>query len=196
MSVATHPEVYQDIMTQMPLTKDSENLQVQIFTEQDKIWMTHALAQAKRAGEQGEVPVGAVIVSDDQIIGEGFNCPISTSDPTAHAEIQAIRHACQQLKNYRLPENSTLYVTLEPCTQCVGALIHARIKRVVFAAFEPRAGSLVSARQLLDHGFYNHYFEFVGGCLDIESGQLLRDFFKLRRAQKKSAKLDNLNSQI
>lgn len=148
-------------------------------------WMQQALAQAHLAQQQGEVPVGAVLVHDGQMIGQGYNCPITTHDPTAHAEIQAIRHACQQLKNYRLPENSTLYVTLEPCTQCVGALIHARVAKVVFAAYEPRAGALVSARQLLDQGFYNHYFQFMGGCLAEESGQLLKRFFKARRQQQK-----------
>ncbi|WP_227515698.1 tRNA adenosine(34) deaminase TadA [Acinetobacter qingfengensis] len=155
------------------------------FTQEDLFWMQQALQQAKIAQEQQEVPVGAVIVHEGQIIGQGFNCPITSHDPTAHAEIQAIRHACTQLKNYRLPEGSTLYVTLEPCTQCVGALIHARIGKVIFAAHEPRAGSLVSARQLLAQGFYNHYFDFVGGCREEESRLLLKQFFKLRRSIKK-----------
>lgn len=174
---------------------DIASLTLQLHMPEDEVWMRQALAQAELAIQYGEVPVGAVIVYEGQVIGRGFNCPILSSDPTAHAEIQAIRDACQNIRNYRLPEQSTLYVTLEPCTQCVGALIHARVSRVVFAAFEPRAGSLVSARQLLNQGFYNHYFEFVGGCLAVESRQLLKDFFKSRRAQKKSAKLDNPNSQ-
>lgn len=160
-----------------------------VFSQDDLYWMQQALLQAELAKERGEVPVGAVLVANNQLVGAGYNAPISLSDPTAHAEIQAIRDACKQLKNYRLPENTTLYVTLEPCTQCVGALIHARIERVVFAALEPRAGSLVSARQLLSNGFYNHYFSFSYGCLAQESGDLLKQFFKLRRAQKKSAKL-------
>lgn len=160
-----------------------------VFSKQDQYWMQQALEQAKSAQLKGEVPVGAVLVANDQLIGVGYNAPISLNDPTAHAEIQAIRHACQSLNNYRLPEKTTLYVTLEPCTQCVGALIHARVDRVVFAALEPRAGSLVSARQLLADGFYNHYFSFSYGCLEQDSGQLLKHFFKLRRAQKKSAKL-------
>lgn len=147
----------------------------------DEQWMRLALVQAKLAEAQGEVPVGAVIVHQGQVIGQGFNCPITTNDPTAHAEIQAIRHACLQLQNYRLPEGSTLYVTLEPCTQCVGALVHARISRVVFAATEPRAGSLISARQLMSDGFYNHFFAFEGGCLADQSAELLRQFFKARR---------------
>lgn len=149
--------------------------------------MRLALDQAQLAQLQHEVPVGAVIVHQGVVIGEGFNCPISSHDPTAHAEIQAIRAACQRLQNYRLPPDCTLYVTLEPCTQCVGALIHARISRVVFAAYEPRSGSLVSSRQLLNQGFFNHYFEFAGGCLADESAQLLKHFFKHRRAAAKSA---------
>ncbi len=143
--------------------------------------MTAALNLAKRAAELGEVPVGALLVHDGQIIGEGFNQPITLNDPTAHAEICALRDACQRLKNYRLPQDVTLYVTLEPCTQCVGALIHGRVSRVIYAADEPRAGSLVSARQLLSDGFYNHKFTFVGGLLAEESGALLKSFFKLRR---------------
>ncbi|AXI02355.1 tRNA-specific adenosine deaminase [Aquirhabdus parva] len=143
--------------------------------------MTAALNLAKRAAELGEVPVGAVLVHDEQIIGEGFNQPITLNDPTAHAEICALRDACQRLQNYRLPQDATLYVTLEPCTQCVGALIHGRVSRVIYAADEPRAGSLVSARQLLSDGFYNHKFTFVGGLLAEESGALLKSFFKSRR---------------
>lgn len=155
----------------------------ELFTPQDHIWMTAALDLAKRAAELGEVPVGAVLVHDGQIIGEGFNHPITLHDPTAHAEICALRDACQRLQNYRLPLDVTLYVTLEPCTQCVGALIHGRVARVVYAAEEPRAGSLVSARQLLDNGFYNHRFSFVGGLMAEESAVLLKSFFKARRSK-------------
>ncbi|GAC1380220.1 MAG: tRNA adenosine(34) deaminase TadA [Aquirhabdus sp.] len=153
------------------------------FTSQDHIWMTVALDLAKRAADLGEVPVGAVLVHDGQIIGEGFNQPITQHDPTAHAEICALRDACQRLQNYRLPLDVTLYVTLEPCTQCVGAMIHGRVARVVYAAEEPRAGSLVSARQLLDNGFYNHRFSFVGGLMAEESAALLKSFFKARRSK-------------
>jgi len=138
---------------------------------------------AKRAADLGEVPVGAVLVHDGQIIGEGFNQPITQHDPTAHAEICALRDACQRLQNYRLPLDVTLYVTLEPCTQCVGAMIHGRVARVVYAAEEPRAGSLVSARQLLDNGFYNHRFSFIGGLMAGESAALLKAFFKARRSK-------------
>ena len=154
-----------------------------IFTPQDHIWMQAALSLAQRAADLGEVPVGAVLVHDGQIIGEGFNQPITQHDPTAHAEICAIRDACQRLQNYRLPLETTLYVTLEPCTQCVGAMIHGRVGRVIYAALEPRAGSLVSARQLLDSGFYNHKFTFMGGLMAEESAALLKAFFKARRGQ-------------
>lgn len=139
----------------------------------DEYWMQLAYEQAELAAEQGEIPVGAVIVSQNKLIGAGFNAPIGLSDPTAHAEIQAIRAACESLKNYRLPEDATLYVTLEPCTMCVGALVHARIKHVVFGTTEPKAGSLVSARQLLENGYYNHKFTFEHGCLHEKCAQQL-----------------------
>lgn len=157
------------------------DLELKKSSDEDIHWMAQALRLAGQAAALGEVPVGAVLVHDGKIIGQGYNCPIAQHDPTAHAEIQAIRAACLQQKNYRLPEQTTLYVTLEPCTQCVGALVHARVARVVFAAYEPRAGSLVSARQLMQQGFYNHYFSVVGGVLADESRQLLREFFKQRR---------------
>ncbi len=156
------------------------------FSKQDEQWMRLALEQAQYAYNNQEVPVGAVLVHAGVVIGQGYNCPITKSDPTAHAEVEAIRAACTALNNYRLPAETTLYVTLEPCTQCVGALIHARVERVVFAAFEPRAGSLVSARQLLENGFYNHYFSYQGGCLHDESANMLKDFFRQRRMQQKS----------
>lgn len=151
------------------------------LADQQVYWMQYALQLAEQAARCGEVPVGAVLVHDGQIIGSGFNQPIGLHDPTAHAEICAIRNACQQLQNYRLPVNTTLYVTLEPCTQCVGALIHARVQHVVFAASEPRAGSLVSARQLMQSGFYNHFFSFEGGVLAEQSQQILKQFFAARR---------------
>jgi len=155
----------------------------------DEYWMQLAYEQAALAASQGEIPVGAVLVSDDQIIGAGYNAPIKLSDPTAHAEIQALRTACQSLNNYRLPEDTTLYVTLEPCTMCVGALVHARVKRVVFATTEPKAGSLVSARQLLESGYYNHKFVFEQGCLQAQCSLQLSDFFKQRRSEKKKIRL-------
>ena len=155
----------------------------------DEYWMQQAYEQAASAALIGEIPVGAIIVSNNQIIGAGFNAQINLNDTTEQNKIQAIRQACQVLENYRLPDDATLYVTLEPCTMCVGALIHSRIKRVVFGAVEPKAGSLVSARQLLQSGYYNHTFEFEQGCLQEQCSQQLSAFFKLRRAQKKQLKL-------
>ena len=154
------------------------------FSEQDHQFMCQALALAQQAAELGEVPVGAVIVVDGVVIGEGYNQPIATHDPTAHAEVVAIRQATQKLQNYRL-ENSTLYVTLEPCTMCVGALIHARINRVVFATTEPKSGSLVSARKQLETGYYNHVFKVEGGLLADEASKQLSDFFRARREAQK-----------
>jgi len=151
----------------------------------DEYWMQLAYEQAELAAQQGEIPVGAVLVSQNRVIGSGYNAPITLLDPTAHAEIQAIRAACSSLENYRLPEDTTLYVTLEPCTMCVGALIHARVQRVVFGATEPKAGSLVSARRLLESGYYNHLFQFESGCLQEQCSQQLSDFFRMRREQKR-----------
>lgn len=160
------------------------------FDVQDEQWMQLAYQQAALAASIGEIPVGAVIVSQGKVIGQGYNQPISGFDPTAHAEVIAIRQACQMIQNYRLPEDATLYVTLEPCTMCVGALVHARIQRVVFAALEPKAGSLISARQLLHNsGYYNHKFEFVAGCLQEQCSHQLSAFFKQRREQKKQLRL-------
>jgi len=155
----------------------------------DEYWMQLAYEQAALAAEQGEIPVGAVIVSQNQVIGRGYNAPISLNDPTAHAEIVALREACQNLKNYRLPEDAVLYVTLEPCTMCVGALVHSRISRVVFGTNEPKAGSLVSARKLFETGYYNHVFPFDSGCMQQQCAEQLSAFFKLRREQKRQLKL-------
>ena len=155
-----------------------------LFTAQDSAFMQRALVLAQQGGALGEVPVGAVLVLDGQIIGEGYNQPILSCDPTAHAEVVAIRQAATALQNYRL-ENTTLYVTLEPCTMCVGALVHARIGRVVFAATEPKSGSLVSARKLFETGYYNHVFVFEGGLLADEASKMLSDFFRGRREAKK-----------
>ncbi|WP_159123990.1 tRNA adenosine(34) deaminase TadA [Acinetobacter variabilis] len=155
----------------------------------DEYWMQLAYEQAALAAEQGEIPVGAVIVSQNQVIGRGYNAPISLNDPTAHAEIIALREACQNLQNYRLPEDAILYVTLEPCTMCVGALVHSRISRVVFGTNEPKAGSLVSARKLFETGYYNHVFPFDSGCMQQQCAEQLSAFFKLRREQKRQLKL-------
>lgn len=156
------------------------------FSEQDQAFMQRALQLALAGEALGEVPVGAVLVQDGVIIGEGFNAPITRHDPTAHAEVVALRAAAERIGNYRL-ENTTLYVTLEPCTMCVGALVHARVARVVFAAAEPKAGSLVSARRQLESGYYNHVFLFEGGLLADEAGTMLSDFFRRRRMAQKAA---------
>lgn len=171
---------------------DPQDQQKQI----DEQWMQLAFEQAAFAASMEEIPVGAIIVSQNKVIGQGFNQPICQHDPTAHAEIQAIRNTCQNIENYRLPDDATLYVTLEPCTMCVGALIHARIKRVVFGALEPKAGSLVSSRQLLDTGYYNHIFQFEGGCLNEQCSSQLSDFFKMRREQKKQMKKQQMQFNL
>ncbi len=148
--------------------------------EADNYWMQFALQQAQLAAQCGEVPVGAVLVRDDEIIGAGFNQPISSCDPTAHAEIVALRAAATAAANYRLPD-STLYVTIEPCTMCAGALIHARVKRLVFGAPEPRAGAIVSALQLYDGDYYNHRIEVTAGVMAESCSELMQRFFRERR---------------
>ena len=151
------------------------------FSESDCVFMRRALELAEHAASLDEVPVGAVLVHDGEIIGEGWNAPISSHDASHHAEITAIRSACLTVHNYRLP-NTTLFVTLEPCTMCFGALIHARIERVVFAAKEPRAGVLESQLQLPDASFYNHQLVVQGGLYADESAALLKQFFQARRS--------------
>jgi len=146
----------------------------------DEDWMRHALTLANKAAELDEVPVGAVLVKDDQLLAEGWNQPISHNDPTAHAEIMAIRKASQIIENYRLP-GSTLYVTIEPCSMCAGAIVHARISRVVFGAFEPRAGAAGSVINLLQNEHFNHQVEITSGILAQECGQILKDFFAQKR---------------
>lgn len=146
---------------------------------QDTFWMQKAIELAKKAADHDEVPVGAVLVLDDEIIGEGWNQPISIQDPTAHAEIMALRKGATKLNNYRLL-NSTLYVTLEPCVMCVGAMLHARIKRLVFGASDPKTGAVASVFQLLDQK-HNHQIQYEGGVLAKECGDLLKDFFKNKR---------------
>lgn len=158
------------------------------FSAEDHRFMRMALTLAQQGADAGEVPVGAVLVHEGQVLGAGCNQPISAHDATAHAEMVAIRQACQSLNNYRLPPATTLYVTLEPCTMCLGALIHARVARVVFAATEPRAGMVVSQQQLSEHTFYNHYLQVEYGLLAEESAGLLSAFFKNRRQAKKGAK--------
>lgn len=142
--------------------------------------MRHAIRLAQRAEQQGEVPVGAVIVKDDQCIAEGWNIPITSHDPTAHAEVVALRSAGIQVENYRLTD-ATLYVTLEPCVMCIGAMSHARIKRLVFGAYDPKRGAVCNALSLTDASFLNHRISWDGGVLETECSEMLRDFFKARR---------------
>jgi tRNA(adenine34) deaminase len=142
--------------------------------------MSRALVLAERSREEGEVPVGAILVKDGKLIAEGWNQPIENHDATAHAEIMAIRAAGEVLENYRIP-NTTLYVTLEPCTMCAGAIIHARIQRLVFGAPDPRTGTAGSAIDLFSQDYHNHHVEVIGGGMQAECGQILKDFFKQRR---------------
>jgi tRNA(adenine34) deaminase len=146
----------------------------------DERFMRHAIGLARRAQEEGEVPVGAVVVLDEQIIGEGWNRPISASDPTAHAEVQAMRSAASTVKNYRLL-GATLYVTLEPCAMCVGAMFHARVRRVVFGAADSKTGAAGSTVNLFEEKRLNHHALVQGGVLAAECGALLSDFFASRR---------------
>ncbi|MFK5893366.1 MAG: tRNA adenosine(34) deaminase TadA [Pseudomonadota bacterium] len=146
----------------------------------DEYWMLRAIEQAKLAEQHNEVPIGAVLVKDNKLIASGFNQPISSIDPTAHAEVVCLRNAAQQLDNYRLPD-TTLYVTLEPCAMCAGAIIQARIARVVYAACEPRSGALKSVFQLFDNPALNHRAEVTSGILAEESSTMLKQFFKIRR---------------
>ena len=146
----------------------------------DEAWMRQAIALAQKAEEVGEVPVGAVIVKNNECIAEGYNLPIKNSDPTAHAEIVAIRSASQKVENYRLVD-TTLYVTLEPCVMCMGAIQHARIKRIVFGAIDEKRGAVCSALSLTQADYANHHVEWTGGVLAVECSQLLTAFFKKRR---------------
>ncbi len=142
--------------------------------------MLHALELARKAEAAGEVPVGAVIVLNGEFVAEGWNQPISSSDPTAHAEIMALRAAGQKLDNYRLLD-AELYVTLEPCPMCVGAMLHARLKRVIYAATDPKTGALGGAYDLLNSISHNHAFEVTGGVLAEPSREMLQAFFRNRR---------------
>lgn len=151
--------------------------------------MRRALVLAQQAAAEQEVPVGAVIVREAVVLGEGYNRPIANNDPTSHAEIVALRRACEQERNYRLP-GSTLYVTVEPCSMCAGALLHARVDRVVFGAREPKAGAIVSAQRFFDQPFVNYKVRYEGGCLEAECSALMSGFFAMRRRLKR-----NINSR-
>lgn len=162
----------------------------QTMTEQalsDEHWMRLALDYAKKAAEDGEVPVGAVLVQNGELLTGAGNRPISDCDPTAHAEVRVLREAALQADNYRLP-GTTLYVTLEPCTMCVGAIVHARVSRVVFGAREPKAGAIVSQHTLLTHSSMNTTVTYTEGVLADECSAMLTGFFEMRRQQKRQLK--------
>lgn len=150
------------------------------YEPRDIFWMRRALTLADRAEAAGEVPVGAVLVRDDELLAEGWNQPISAHDPTAHAEIVALRAAALKVGNYRLAQ-TTLYVTLEPCPMCAGALVHARIARVVYGAPDPRTGAAGSVFNLLESPLLNHRAQITGGVLAEDCGERLRGFFSARR---------------
>lgn len=155
--------------------------------DNDEHWMQQALQLAERAAGLGEVPVGAIVVRDGEIIGRGWNQPISGCDPTAHAEIQALRAAAEYLGNYRLVD-CDLYVTIEPCTMCAGAIVHARVRRVVFGALEPKAGAVCSRGELFAQPWLNHRVEWLGGVLEADCSARISAFFRSRREQKKQLK--------
>jgi len=147
---------------------------------EDEKWMSFALEEARKAEKEGEVPVGAILVKDDLVIARAHNKPISSNDPTAHAEIQLIRTAGEELKNYRLTGTS-LFVTLEPCAMCLGAIMHARIKRVVYGAHDPKTGVCGSSENFMEASCFNHKIDLTSGVLENESRQLLKNFFNSRR---------------
>lgn len=159
----------------------------------DAKWMARAIELAAKAGHKSEIPVGAIVVLNGEIIGEGYNSPISLCDPTAHAEIQAIRMACQNTHNYRLP-GATLYVTLEPCSMCAGAMVHSRIERVVYAATEPKSGVVESQGRFFEAPFLNHKVAVTAGILAETASVQLTQFFQFRREQKKKLKQQAKNA--
>ncbi|RCW50724.1 MULTISPECIES: tRNA adenosine(34) deaminase TadA [unclassified Halanaerobium] len=154
-----------------------------IFSNEDKKYMKMALAEARKALEYDEVPIGAVVVCNGKVVGKGFNLREKTQDPTAHAEMIALRKAAEKKVSWRL-EDCQLYVTLEPCPMCAGAVLQARIKKLIFAARDPKAGAVKSLYQLLDDSRMNHQIEVVEGIMEEESAQLLKDFFRDLRKRK------------
>jgi len=149
-------------------------------------WMEEALSLARQAQARGEVPVGAVVIKDNAIIGRGGNAPIAANDPTAHAEIAALREAARALGNYRLPD-CDLYVTIEPCAMCAGAMVHARLKRLVYGADDPKAGAVHSVLLVLNHPQLNHQMEVSQGVLAQRCADLLQSFFRKRREEQKQS---------
>jgi tRNA(adenine34) deaminase len=164
----------------------SERKEGTVTLAEHERWMHYALALASRGAEAGEVPVGAVVVRDGKVIGEGWNQPIGAHDPTAHAEIVALRQAAVAVGNYRLPE-AVLYVTVEPCTMCAGAIVHARVSMLVYGTPEPKAGAIASRTQVLEQPAMNWRVESLGGVLAQECQNLMSDFFRRRRASRKAA---------
>src|SRR5690606_19387896 len=160
----------------------------ELWAVEDINWMQKALNLAKQGAAREEVPVGAIVAHNQQMIGQGFNEPIGRHDGTAHAEIIALRDACTRLYSYRLPLQTTLYVTLEPCTMCIGALIHARVDRLIYAASEPRAGMVGSQMNLAAESFYNHRIQVYKGLCREHSSQMLKAFFRQRRQASKRKK--------
>ena len=158
--------------------------------EPDLRWMQYALSLADKAEQQGEIPVGAVLVQGDKVLGEGWNQSITLSDPSAHAEMMALRAAAKTINNYRLP-NTTLYVTLEPCPMCAGLLVHSRVERLVFGAYDNKTGAAGSVMDLCRHSVLNHQLVVEGGVMAAECGAKLSDFFRMRRAEKKRLKADS-----
>ncbi|MBU2881409.1 tRNA adenosine(34) deaminase TadA [Psychrosphaera sp. B3R10] len=156
-------------------------------SELDVKWMQYAMALAEKAEAQGEIPVGAVIVKEDEVLGEGWNQPITLHDSTAHAEIVAIRNAGKNIANYRLV-GSTIYVTLEPCPMCAGAIIHSRIARLVYGAQDYKTGAVGSVMNLLQHDSNNHKVDFTSGLLEQQCSHQISAFFKKRRVEIKAAK--------
>ena len=149
---------------------------------EDEKWMQIAIREANLAKSKDEIPVGAVLIQNSELIAQAHNQPISHNDPTAHAEIQVLRIAAKQQRNYRLV-GSTIYVTLEPCAMCLGAMMHARIKRIVFGASDPKTGVCGSCANLTSEAFFNHRIAVLGGILEKESKEILQSFFKLRRKE-------------
>lgn len=174
-------------MTQTSQAADSQKETVLSQQEIDLKWMKYAFELAKKAEAIDEIPVGAVLVKDGQVIGEGWNQSITTNDPTAHAEIVALRNAGQNVHNYRVID-ATLYVTLEPCPMCTGAMVHARIKRVVYGASDYKTGAVGSVMNLLEHESMNHKVEAISGVYEQACSEQISMFFKRRREQKKKLK--------
>lgn len=163
---------------------EEESAQLLAKVDTDEPFMRQAMLLAQKAQDMGEVPVGAIVVIDGLVIGEGFNQCITLNDPSAHAEILALREAAQNVQNYRVTD-STLYVTLEPCPMCAGAMVHGRVRRVVFGAYDKKTGVAGSTMDLFKHKSMNHKVNVIGGCLQSECSTQLSNFFKLRRQQKK-----------